>query len=146
MSPASYLTAPPRVAASIVAPARFELAPRRGAAGRRYDAAIALLIWISVLVLVLAIVGSAVVLVLRARRAWRTFRTFADTAAQALTAVEHAAAAAEARAVSLTQDTARLQDAIARLEESLAHLAVLRGAAGDLRATVTGVRGAVPRK
>jgi cell shape-determining protein MreC len=146
MSPASYLTAPPRVAASIIAPARSKSRLARRAAGRRYDAAIALLIWISALVLVLAIVGSAVVLVLHARRAWRTFRSFADTTAEALTAVERAAAAAEARAASLTQDTARLQAAITRLEESLAHLAVLRGAAGDLRATVTGLRGAVPRK
>ena len=146
MSPASYLTAPPRVAASIVALPNPNSRLAGGAGRRRYDAAIALLIWISLLVLVLAIVGSAVTLTLRGLAAWRTFRTFADTAGNALTAVERAAAAAEARADSLSRETDRLQDAIARLEESLAHLAVLGGAAGDLSAAITSLRGVVPHK
>jgi ubiquinone biosynthesis protein UbiJ len=97
-------------------------------------------------VLVLALAGSAVVLTLRGLAAWRTFHSVADTAGNALTAVERAAAAAEARADSLSRETDRLQAAIARLEESLEHLAVLRGAAGDLNAVVTGLRGVVPRK
>src|SRR6267378_1381196 len=104
MSPASYLTAPPRVAASIVAPATSNSHLAKGATGRRYDAAIALLIWISLLVLVLALAGSAVVLTLRGLAAWRTFHSFADTAGNALTAVERAAAVAEARADSLSRE------------------------------------------
>jgi ABC-type iron transport system FetAB ATPase subunit len=87
-----------------------------------------------------------VVLFLRARAAWRTFRSFSDATSDALAAVERSAAQAEERATALSGGSEHLQAAIGRLEQSLAQLAVLRGALDEVRATVGGVRGAVPRK
>ena len=51
---------------------------------------------------------------------------------------KHAAGAAER--------TARLTEAVSRLQRSLAVLAVLDSAAGETRALIAGVRGLVPRK
>src|SRR4051812_19325146 len=146
MSPASYLTAPPRVAASIVAPVLRKSRSGEGRPRRRYDPAIALLIWISLAFLILAVVGSALVLVARARTTWRTLRTFSDATSGAIASLEQSASAAEARAVSLSGGSQHLQAAISRLERSLAQLTVLRGALDEVRAGVGGVRGAVPRK
>jgi hypothetical protein len=142
MSPASYLTAPPRVAASIVAPPRPNRAPRSPG----YHAGIGLLTWISLLFLVVATLGSGLVLFLRGRALWRTLKEVGGAVADAVAAVERSAAAAEKHAASLADGSARLEAAIARLEASLAQLAVLRAAAGDVRGAATGVRRAVPRK
>src|SRR3954452_7538640 len=127
MSPASYLTAPPRVAASIVAPVLRKSRSDEGRPRRRYDPRIALLIWISLAFLLLAVVGSASVLFLHARATWRTLRTFSDATSGAMADVERSAAAAEERATALAGGSEHLQAAIGRLERSLAQLAVLRG-------------------
>src|SRR5436305_12110883 len=138
MSPASYLTAPPRDAASIVAP--------RGCVSMVVTMArMALLAWSSLLFLVVALAGSATVAALRGLRAWRSFRAFTAAAGSALDDVSRTAAEAERHAVALSEGNARLLDAIARLQESLAQLTVLRTAATDARALLD-VRGALPRK
>ena len=142
MSPASYLTAPPRVAASIVAPRARNRAPRRP----RYDARIGYLTWISLLFLAVAIISAGVVAFVRGRRLWRTIGSFGGELTEALAAVEKSAASAEARAGALADGSERLQASLARLELSLAQLAVLRGAADELRADVRRARSVVPRK
>jgi hypothetical protein len=92
------------------------------------------------------VVGSAGVLFVHARATWRTLRAFSAATSGAMGAVEQSAAAAEARALSLSGGSEHLQAAIGRLEQSLRQLTVLRGALDDARATFGGARGAVPRK
>ena len=108
-------------------------------------ARMALLAWSSLLFLVVALAGSATVAALRGLRAWRSFRAFTAAAGSALDDVSRTAAEAERHAVALSEGNARLLDAIARLQESLAQLTVLRTAATDARALLD-VRGALPRK
>ena len=138
MSPASYLTAPPRVAAKIVA-------PREPPDTLVTMAGMTLLDWLSLAFLVLALVGSITVAVLRALRTWRTFKGFSSAAGAAVERVTATAADAERHAVALGDNGERLNAAVARLQESLAHLAVLRAAAADARA-VFDIRTRLPRK
>jgi hypothetical protein len=122
------------------------LRPFGAPAERRYDHAIALLVWISLAFLVLAVTAPTVVLFVHARATWRTLRGFSEATSGAMAAVERSAAAAEARAASLSGGSAHLEAAIGRLEQSLSQLAVLRGALDEVRASVGGLRGTVPRK
>src|SRR5882672_8826029 len=121
MSPASYLTAPPRDAASI-------LAPSEPVGTVVTMAAMSLLAWISLLFLLLALAGSVTVAVVRGLRMWRAFRAFSGAARSALDAVMQTAAEAERHAVSLSEGSERLSAAVERLQESLAQLAVIRSA------------------
>jgi uncharacterized membrane protein len=138
MSPASYLTAPPRDAASIVAPSiRKTVVTMRG---------MALLTWISLLFLVLALVGSIALAASRALRAWRTFKRFSKTTSAAIEGVLETAAEAERHAVAVAEGTQKLSAALARLEESRAQLAAIQAAAAEARSTLFAFQGAVPRK
>ena len=85
-------------------------------------------------------------LVVRALRLWRTFTSFGRSVGAALGVVTETAASTEAHAVAVAQRTERLTVAVARLQESLDRLRVLNAAASEIRRTVTGVRGAVPKK
>jgi hypothetical protein len=105
-----------------------------------------LLTWFSLLFLVVAIIGSAAVAFVRGRTLWRTIRLVGGKLTESLEAVERSAASAETRAVALADGSERLEASLARLEKSLAQLAVLRGAVDELRAGMKGARGAVPRK
>lgn len=106
----------------------------------------ALAAWIALVFMVVAVAGSAVVLVLRGLRAWRTLRGFTRATADGVEQVLETAATAEKRALALTEGTTRLNEATAHLQESLAQLALIRAAADEARARVTSFRGAVPRK
>jgi hypothetical protein len=138
MSPASYLTAPPRVAAPIVAPPGSEDTVVT-------MAGMALLAWISLLFLVVAVVGSVSLATVRGLRTWRAVRAFSGATTGALDDVSRIAAEAERHAVSLSEGNARLGAAVTRLQSSLAQLAILRSAASDARA-VFDVRSVFPRK
>ena len=130
MSPASYLTAPPRDAASIVAlpgPAHTLVTMAR----------MSLLAWVSLVFFVLALAVSITVAVVRALRAWRTYRAFSGAIGPVVEHVQRTAAEAEQHASSLNDKTEQLNAAIARLQQSLAALAVLRAAAEDARATLS---------
>jgi uncharacterized tellurite resistance protein B-like protein len=106
----------------------------------------ALLTWISLLFLVVAVAGAVAVAASRALRAWRTFRRFSRTASAAIGSVLETAAEAERHAVSFSDGTARLSAALAHLEQSRAELAVIQAAATEARSTLFAFRGAVPRK
>jgi hypothetical protein len=106
----------------------------------------ALLTWISLLLLVLAVVGSIAVAALRALRTWRMVKHFSRTTSAAIDGVLETAAEAERHAVALTQGTEKLSAAVARLEQSRARLAVIQGAATQARSSLRAFRGAVPRK
>ncbi|MCW2963476.1 MAG: hypothetical protein JWO17_728 [Actinomycetia bacterium] len=138
MSPASYLTAPPRDAASIVALSVHKTVvtmPR-----------MSLLTWVSLLFLVVAIVGSIAVAVSRGLHTWRTFRRFSKTTSAAIGEVLETAAEAERHAVAFTEGTEKLSAALERLEESRTELAVIQAAAAEAKASLFAFRGAVPRK
>jgi len=108
--------------------------------------AMALLTWISLAFLVVALAGPAVFAAVRGLRTWRAFRVLSGAATSALEEVARTAAEAERHAVALGEGGERLSAAVARLQESLAALAVLRSAATDARATLFAFRGVVPRK
>jgi hypothetical protein len=95
---------------------------------------------------VLAIAGSSVVMGIRALRFWRSFKSFGGTVTQAISAVTENAAATEAHATAVSERTEHLTAAIARLQESLERLRILMAAANEVRDTVAGVRGVVPKK
>jgi hypothetical protein len=137
MSPASYLTAPPRVAASIVAPGG-----RKGP----LTTTIGAMIWGALAFCVLAVLGSLTYVALSGLRLWRTFRATARRATAGLERVTASAAAAEEHALGLTAGTERLATATSRLQEALAELAVIRTAAAEPRALLKSVRGIVPGK
>ena len=106
----------------------------------------ALLTWVSLLFLVVAVVGSIAYAATRALRAWRTFKRFSRTTSSAIGGVLETAAEAERHAGAFTVSTEKLNAALARLEASRAELALIQAAAGEARAPLASLRGAVPRK
>jgi ubiquinone biosynthesis protein UbiJ len=132
MSPASYLTAPPRVA------------------GPQFSSLVTLLlvwdwaIWGALIVGALAGFGAIALLSRRILEAWRAFKdarrhsadVLGELGAKGEETVELAASAG---------DTAELQESVARLRVSLAQLAVLRRALDEAEAVVGRVTALVPR-
>ena len=105
-----------------------------------------MLFWASLAFFLVAILGSLVVAALRALRLWRTVRGTARRATESIGKVAEAAAAAERRATALTAKSDRLGAAVTHLQESLAELAVIRGAVAESQTLLGALRGAVPRK
>lgn len=103
-------------------------------------------VWIALAVAVVAVVGATALVVARAIGAWRSFRSLLRGANRQLAELQARAAATEKKAVTATERSAHLADSVARLEQSLETLAVLREAAGEAREHVRRVRGLVPRK
>jgi hypothetical protein len=104
------------------------------------------LIWLCAAFLVVAVLGS---LAVAATRGWRLWKTVSGTMGRIGDAVEHVVAAtatAEQRATSLTENTERLNAGVVRLQESLAELAVLRGAADEFGEQLRTLRAFVPTK
>ena len=106
----------------------------------------ALLTWISLLFLVVAVVGSIAFAAARGLYAWRAFRRFSRTTSAAIGGVLETAAEAERHAVAFTEGTEKLSAAVVRLEQSRAELAVIQAAATQARSSLSSLRGAVPRK
>jgi hypothetical protein len=102
--------------------------------------------WFPILFLVLALAVSLAVLTQRGLRTWRLFRAFAGSAEQALDGINRSAAEAETHAAAFAAASERLEQAQARLKESLTELAVLRAAADEVRTSIKRGRGLVPRK
>jgi hypothetical protein len=94
--------------------------------------------------MLVAVIGSTAVLVHRGLRLWRTFRGTSKRASDALERLAEASAVAERRANGLSANSERLAAATARLQSSLAELAVIRAAAAEPRALLAVVRAAVP--
>jgi hypothetical protein len=105
-----------------------------------------LVVWLSLVFLLVAVLGSLALAALRGWRAWRSFRSFNRRAQNAVADVLRTAEAAEAHATALTMGADRLNRASERLQASLAELSALREAAGETTALLAAVRGVVPRK
>src|SRR3954465_10734916 len=106
----------------------------------------ALLNWVSLLFLVLALVGSIAFAATRALRTWRTFRRFSDSTSSAIGAVLQKTVAAEEHAVRLSDGAQRLTAAVAALQTSQAEFAVLQAAASEAGSSLFSFRAVVPRK
>jgi hypothetical protein len=106
----------------------------------------ALVAWISLLFFVVAFVGSLIVAAVHGLRTWRIAGSFSGAATPALDDVMRGASKAEARATSLSEKSEKLNAAVARLQESLAQLAVLRSAADEVLTSVRTLGAFVPRK
>ena len=139
MSPASYLTAPPRDAASSVA---LSTRPKQ----RRYHAPVVTAAWIALIFLVAALAISLTYLVVHGLRLWRTFRSVGRAAETAMAKVMRSADAAEEKASALSAKSERIDQARAHLQRSLAELAALRAAAAETTGAIGRIRRVVPRK
>jgi len=104
-----------------------------------------LLAWTSLVFVTGALAASITVAVVRALRTWRTFRAFSEALTPAVDHVQRTAAEAERHAAALSDKSERLNAAVARLQTSLAELAVLRAAAERARPTFS-IRKFLPRK
>lgn len=102
--------------------------------------------WIAALCTLVVVLAASVLLALRALAAWRSVRSFSRSTSAALDGVMRAADAAEQHAVAAAAGAERLAAATARLQASVAHLTLIRSAAGEFSATLNRLRGVVPRK
>ena len=130
MSPASYLTAPPRVAANILAPSTIPV----------------MLFWLPFAFLIVSLTGSIAWAALRGFRLWRAFRAVSGRLADEAASLVAKGEATEQRAGDATANAERLATAAERLQGSLAQLAVLRAAFAESRGAFGAARGTVPRK
>ena len=83
---------------------------------------------------------------MRGLRLWRNVKSLTRAANEAMKSVMASAAQAEAHAAAVPGQAERVTHAAERLQASLARLAVLRAAAAEVKRSVDGLRGAVPRK
>jgi hypothetical protein len=102
-------------------------------------------IWGSLIAVFLAGVAALVLVVVRARKAWRDVRlTGGDTVLRLDDITARAEAAADR--LETAGDTAELEESIGRLRISVARLAVLTDALDEVRVGVARVTAVVPRK
>jgi hypothetical protein len=133
MSPASYLTAPPRVAGTSIA----AVSALRATIERMS------LFWIALILGSLAIVTSIVFLVTRALELWRTAKGFLTAFGEG---TDELARSVDALASRDAPELERLEPALARLRQSSAQLAVLRNALERVREQASGALLLYPRK
>jgi hypothetical protein len=136
MSPASYLTAPPRGVAWIIAAVRVSVAPP--GYSRR------VLFWLSLLVSVAVVLAGAVFVALRALGLWRQVKA---TTGAVTAELERLAASAEAvgtRVEGLAGVTERLDASVSRLAVSRAKLNVLLRAWSEATEPYSRTRSYVP--
>jgi hypothetical protein len=133
MSPASYLTAPPRVAASSIAPSR-------------YDRGVSTVLWSAVAFCLFVVLTTLVGLALLAWNGWRQFKALRTGMLAALDELIESVSAVERRLGGVESRSVELQTAIAQLSRTLAQARVLAGAAREVGDLVGRVRGVVPSK
>jgi hypothetical protein len=103
-------------------------------------------LWVALGLFVLAAGGATAVLVLRGLRFWRDLKRFMRILGAASDLLGARADEAAGKAGGAGSGTGRLAASTARLSRSLAYARVVADAAGDSWATVTRLRGSVPRK
>jgi hypothetical protein len=123
MSPASYLTAPPRVATGMIAP-------------------LLSLVALALLVGLAAVVGSTAFAGMRAIAVWRDFRGFSH----ALGAELESFADSLERLAAFQPHTERLTTSFARMEASRERLSVLTSALGRVQGQWAGLTAIYPKK
>ena len=134
MSPASYLTAPPRVAANRI--------PK----DERYDAYVPWWTWVSLALFLGVIAVTAVVAIVLSLRTYRLLRETQKRFLVALEDLSRDAEAVERRFEKASERAAELEARLASLQRSAEKLGVLKWAMGDIIDAVNRLRHAVPRK
>jgi hypothetical protein len=134
MSPASYLTAPPRVAATSVPNAR------------RYDDFVPWWTWVALGIFLVAVLAAGTLATSRAVGAIRAAQSAQGTITSELGRLLKAAEDLERRLGALEERRAQIEERTEALKKSLAKLSLLGWALADSREAVTRLRRAVPRK
>ena len=116
MSPASYLTAPPRVAPTIVAPV--------------------VVFWIALAVLLVGVLGGVAYLVLRGLAFWRQFKRTSRTFESEVARIEQATTEIQTHLDRASSSSVRLREASERLAASRAKLDVQLQAIREARYTM----------
>ena len=143
MSPASYLTAPPRVAGKSIAP----FSASRGCAQARCGYALFVSLWLIALIIsALAVVAALVYLVLHGLELYRAFRDSGSALGDGVLRVSEAAEQTAVKAERAAEDSARMAAAVERLSRSRAQLDVLLTAIRDVRESLGRVTALAPRK
>jgi hypothetical protein len=120
--------------------------PASGRSPSHYDPLIPLYVWISLLVLVAAAGAGIAFAVVRGLAAWRALRSLRRAIGRQLAELEQRVAGIEDRVEQAGGTAARLGEAQARLQESLAAAAILADAFGEARALTAALRGGLPSK
>jgi hypothetical protein len=134
MSPASYLTAPPRVAANRI--------PK----DERYDAFVPWWTWVSLALFLAVIAMTAVTAIVLSLRTYRLLRETQKGLLVALEDLSRDAEAVERRFEKASERAAELEARLASLQRSAEKLGVLKWAMSDSIDAVNRLRHAVPRK
>ena len=134
MSPASYLTAPPRVAATRI--------PK----DKRYDGFVPWWTWVSLALVLAVIVVTAIVAIVLSLRTYRLLRETQKGLLVALEDLSRDAEALERRFEKASERAAELEARLASLQRSTEKLGVLKWAMSDSIDAVNRLRHAVPRK
>jgi hypothetical protein len=134
MSPASYLTAPPRVAATRI--------PK----DERYDAFVPWWTWVSLALFLGVIAVTAVIAIVLSLRTYRFLRETQKRLLVALEDLSRDAEAVERRFEKASERAAELEARLASLQRSAEKLGVLQWAMSDSIDAVNRLRHAVPRK
>jgi hypothetical protein len=129
MSPASYLTAPPRVAGASIASI----------------ATMSALIWGSLALFLVVLVVGLVVVGILAFALWRRARVTLDTGSQAMDDLAASMEGLEARLSRAEGQTTELERVAARLSRSLAGARILLASAQESRDSISGWLRFIPR-
>jgi hypothetical protein len=135
MSPASYLTAPPRVAVSIVAKLASECALLASPA--------VTLFWLSLAVSAALVVASAVYVAVRGLETFRAIKQLGRRTGPPLARIEATTAEIDRRLSLFDEREARLAGSLARLRKSQAELNVLTSALDEAIGPARRARAAV---
>jgi hypothetical protein len=143
MSPASYLTAPPRVAGESIAP----FCASRGCAQEPCDYALLVSVWLIALIFsALVVIAALVHLVRRGLQLYRAARDSGTALGDGVTRVSESAEQTALKAERVSEDSERMAAAVERLSRSRAQLDVLLTAIREVRDSLGRVTALVPRK
>ncbi len=101
--------------------------------------------WVGLAVFLVATLAGLALAGVRGLATWRAFRSFERSLDKALVETTRLVDGIEPRVARATETAARLEEARARLQESIATAAVLLSALGEARALVRRVSAFVPR-
>ena len=147
MSPASYLTAPPRVALLIIAPEMpFPEPPGRVLAPlvASIDGVIAF--WAALAVLVVAFVAGVVFVVVRALETRRALKSLRSALGAELQRIARSSERTTGELETATQAFERLQASLVRFRTAYARVRLIKSVIAEAEAVLTRARAFVPSK
>ena len=147
MSPASYLTAPPRVAyLSIALENVLKTQLRRGLAPRVASIGRVIAFWAALAVLVVAFVGGLVFAVVRVLELRRTLKSLRRALAAELKRIARSGERTAGELEAATQALERLQVSLVRFRTAYARIRLVRSVLAEAEAVLARARAFVPGK